>query len=126
MLNSIIKNRNFGFLWMGHLISHAGDTVYMIALPWLMLDMTGSKSMTSLVTASAYLPAVLFGLTAGVIVDRYNRKWIMIYSDIVRALIVVVIPIGIVFNFLHSPTTMHALFNANTGILIHRLSNKIV
>ena len=65
---------------MGHLISHAGDAVYMIALPWLLLDLTGSKSLTSLVTISAYLPAVLFGLIAGVVVDRYNRKWIMIYA----------------------------------------------
>ena len=33
MSTSIIKNRNFGLLWIGHLISHAGDAVYMIALP---------------------------------------------------------------------------------------------
>ena len=76
MSYSIIKNRNFSFLWFGHLISHAGDSIYMIALPWLMLDLTGSKSLTSLVSLSAYLPAVLFGLFAGVVVDRYNRKCI--------------------------------------------------
>jgi len=97
---SIIKNRNFGFLWIGHLISHTGDAVYMIALPWLMLDLTGSIRLTSLVTISAYLPAVLFGLTAGVIVDRYDRKRIMIFSDIVRAFIVVVIPAAIIYNFI--------------------------
>ncbi len=75
-------------MWFGHLISHAGDAVFMIALPWLMLDITGSKSLTALVSMSAYLPAVIFGLTAGVVVDRYNRKWIMIYSDILRTLLV--------------------------------------
>jgi len=72
----------------------------MIALPWLMLDLTGSIRLTSLVSISAYLPAVLFGLTAGVIVDQYDRKRIMIFSDIVRALIVVVIPVAIIYNFI--------------------------
>ena len=87
-------------MWFGHLISHAGDAVFMIALPWLMLDITGSKSLTSLVSMSAYLPAVLFGLFAGVVVDRYNRKWIMIYSDILRALLVGVIPLSLIYGFI--------------------------
>ena len=100
MSASIIKNRNFVFMWFGHLISHAGDAVFMIALPWLMLDITGSKSLTSLVSMSAYLPAVLFGLFAGVVVDRYNRKWIMIYSDILRALLVAVIPLSLIYGFI--------------------------
>ena len=100
MSASIIKNRNFTFMWFGHLISHAGDAVFMIALPWLMLDITGSKSLTALVSMSAYLPAVIFGLTAGVVVDRYNRKWIMIYSDILRALLVAVIPIALIYGFI--------------------------
>ena len=95
-------------MWFGHLISHAGDAVFMIALPWLMLDITGSKSLTSLVSMSAYLPAVLFGLFAGVVVDRYNRKWIMIYSDILRALLVAVIPLSLIYGFI-SPFLIGAI-----------------
>ena len=100
MSTSIIKNKNFGLLWVGHLISHAGDAVYMIALPWLMLDLTGSKSLTSYIAMAAYLPAVLFGLVAGVLIDRYNRKWIMIFSDILRALLVAIIPLALIFDFI--------------------------
>ena len=100
MSASIIKNRNFALMWLGHLISHAGDAVFMIALPWLMLDITGSKSLTSLVSMSAYLPAVLFGLFAGIVVDRYNRKLIMIYSDILRSLLVAVIPLSLIYGFI--------------------------
>ena len=99
MSASIIKNRNFVFLWIGHLVSHAGDAVYAIALPWLMLELTGSKSLTALVSMSAYLPALLFGLLAGVIVDRYDRKWIMILSDVLRALLVVVVPLSLIYGF---------------------------
>ena len=99
MSRGIIKNRNFVFLWIGHLISHAGDSIYAIALPWMILEMTGSKSLTGLVSMSAYLPALIFGLYAGVVVDHYNRKRVMIISDILRALLVGVIPVSIVYGF---------------------------
>ena len=100
MATSIIKNKNFRCLWAGHLISHAGDAVYMIALPWLMLELTGSKSLTSYIAMAAYLPAVLFGLIAGVLIDRYNRKWIMIFSDILRSLLVAIVPLALIFDFI--------------------------
>ena len=72
----------------------------MIALPWLMLELTGSKTLTSLVAMAAYLPAVLFGLVSGVIVDIYNRKWIMIFSDILRFVLVAIIPLAIILILL--------------------------
>ncbi len=56
----------------------------MIALPWLILELTGSKTTTSLIAVCAYLPAVLFSLPAGVIVDRFNRRAVMIFSDAAR------------------------------------------
>tara|TARA_Y100000590_G_C15741605_1_gene1020476 strand:- start:2230 stop:3447 length:1218 start_codon:yes stop_codon:yes gene_type:complete len=99
MSKNIINNRNFIFLWFGHLISHAGDAIYVIALPWLILDMTGSKMQTALVVVNAYLPAILFGFFAGVIVDKYNRKNIMIVSDIMRFLLVALIPVAISLKF---------------------------
>ena len=99
MSKNIIKNKNFIFLWIGHLISHAGDAVYAIALPWLILDMTGSKMQTALVLINAYLPALIFGLSAGVLVDKYNRKNIMIISDVIRFLLVAFIPLAIILEF---------------------------
>jgi MFS transporter, DHA3 family, macrolide efflux protein len=89
----MFKNKNILFLWIGHLISHTGDAIYMMALPWLILDFTGSKSSTALVTASVYLPSLIFGLFAGSLVDRYSRKRIMLISDILRAIIVLLIPL---------------------------------
>ena len=99
MQRTIIKNKNFVFLWIGHFISHSGDSIYAIALPWMILEMTGSKTLTGLVSMSAYLPALIFGLYAGVIVDYYNRKRVMIVSDILRALLVAVIPLSIIYGF---------------------------
>ena len=61
--------------------------------------MTGSKIQTAFITTSAYLPALIFGLFSGVIVDRFSRKGIMIYSDIIRFLLVMIIPFAMIFNF---------------------------
>ena len=49
---------------------------------------------------AAYIPAVLFGLFAGVLIDRYNRKGIMIFSDILRSLLVAIVPLALIFDFI--------------------------
>ncbi|UCD37095.1 MAG: MFS transporter [Fidelibacterota bacterium] len=87
MSRNIFQQRNLLLLWLGHVISHAGDAIYQLALPWLVLELTGSKTTTSLVALSAYLPAVLLSLFAGVIVDRFDRRGIMIFSDGARMLV---------------------------------------
>ena len=81
-------NKPIMLLWLGHIISHAGDAIYQISLPWLILELTGSKTSTSLVAVSVYLPAVLFSLMAGVIGDRFDRRGVMIFSDGARMLFV--------------------------------------
>ncbi|PCJ13068.1 MAG: hypothetical protein COA98_03520 [Candidatus Neomarinimicrobiota bacterium] len=81
-------NKPIMLLWLGHIISHAGDAIYQISLPWLILELTDSKTSTSLVAVSVYLPAVLFSLMAGVIGDRFDRRGVMIFSDGARMLFV--------------------------------------
>ena len=87
-LPNIVTHKQLLLLWTGHLISHAGDAIYQIALPWLVLDLTGSKTTTSLVALSVYLPAVLFSLMAGVVADRFDRRRVMIFSDLTRMVLV--------------------------------------
>ena len=91
-------NRPILFLWIGHIISHAGDAIYQIALPWLILDLTGSKTTTSLVAFGAYLPAVLFSLPAGVFVDRFDRRLVMIFSDLMRMILVLLLVFYLLAN----------------------------
>ncbi|UCH61616.1 MAG: MFS transporter [Fidelibacterota bacterium] len=86
-MRSIFLQRNLLFLWVGHVISHAGDSIYQLALPWLVLELTGSKTTTSLVALSAYLPAVIFSLMAGVVADRFNRRGVMMFSDAARMVV---------------------------------------
>ena len=97
------QNRNITLLWLAQIISTAGDAIYQIALFWLVLDITGSSTTTGLIAMAAFLPAMVFGLYAGVIADKYNRKLIMIFSNISQALTVIVIPILLYFDYSNMP-----------------------
>ncbi|HYR68439.1 MAG TPA: MFS transporter, partial [Candidatus Dormibacteraeota bacterium] len=57
----------FAFLWVAQFLSQFGDSLFQIAFVWLILDMTGSKSMTGLAATISYLPALLFGLASGLL-----------------------------------------------------------
>jgi hypothetical protein len=80
------RNRDFVLLEAGRLLSTAGTASTTIAYPLLVLAVTHSPARAGLVTFARLLPQALFGLIAGVAADRWNRKWLMIASDGVRAL----------------------------------------
>src|SRR5579871_1174573 len=94
-LSPLWSNRNFCLLWSGQTASIFGDRVTDIALPWLILLQTHSATDAALVTATRYLPIVALGLTAGIIADRVDRRFLMITSDLGRAFgLVVVVALG--------------------------------
>jgi MFS transporter, DHA3 family, macrolide efflux protein len=74
-------------------VSSAGDSLHQVAIMWLIYELTGSATATGLVGMSQYLPAVLISPLAGALVDRLNRKQVMILADGVRAVLVALIPI---------------------------------
>lgn len=93
MIRYFVINRNLGLLWFGQVVSQAGDSLYQIALIWLILEMTGSGTVTGLVAMSGFLPTLLFGLWAGVLADAVNRRNLMIFADVLRFLLVLILPI---------------------------------
>lgn len=80
------NNRDFLFLWSGQAVSGVGSMMSSLALPLLILRVTGSAAQAGLVIALFSLPYFLLGLPAGALVDRWNRKSVMIICDIGRAL----------------------------------------
>lgn len=92
IFRKIFQNRNLTLLWLGQMVSQSGDSIYQIGLMWLVLELSGSESVTGLVAMASYLPAVLLSLFAGVAADRYNRRKIMLSADALRFGIVLVIP----------------------------------
>ncbi len=77
--------------------------MFNIALPWFLLEVTGSKAQTGLIATSSYLPALILGLFSGVFIDKYDHKKIMLISDFFRFTLILMIPISIKFNFFSIP-----------------------
>lgn len=81
-------NANFRNLWLGNVVSLFGDWFNTIALYTLVSELTGSPFALGAVFVSKMLPWALASPIAGVVVDRYDRRRLMIGSDIIRAVIV--------------------------------------
>ncbi len=79
------ENRTFRILWLSQVISNAGDWFSTIAVLGLTLALTGSGLALSIVTICQMLPPFLTAPLAGVVAERYNRKRVMIVTDILRA-----------------------------------------
>jgi len=80
-------NRNYRFTWMGQVVSEIGDHFNNIAVFSLAVATTRSGLVVSGVLLARAIPAVLAGPLAGVTLDRFDRKRIMIASDLVRAVV---------------------------------------
>ncbi len=91
------RNRDFRYLWLGQVVSQLGDWFDTIALFTLVLKLTGSGKAVGLVLVARFLPSVVLGPLSGVLADRFDRRRIMIASDVARALVV----LG--FLFVRSP-----------------------
>jgi len=90
---SLWRNRNFNIFWGGQTLSALGDAFAFIAMPLLVLQATGSVAQMGLATAAAGGGELVMGIFAGPIVDRVNRRKLMILCDVVRAIIYGAVPL---------------------------------
>jgi len=97
---SVFRNRSFSLIWTGQLVSTAGSALTSLAAGILVFRLTNSALSVGLMLMATALPSLLVGLVAGVFVDRVDRKRIMIWSDILRAVIVALIPILVRSNII--------------------------
>ena len=88
-------NRDWLLLWSGQLVSVVGTQISQLAYPLLMLALTKSPAQAGFISASRTLPYLLLGLPAGALVDRWNRKRVMMISDAGRALALGSIPLAL-------------------------------
>jgi len=88
-----LRSRDYRRLWIGQLISVMGDKVDQIALGILVYEATGSGLQMGIVLAISMLPAALFGMFAGAYVDRFDKRRTMLVADLVRAVLVLSVPL---------------------------------
>src|ERR1700730_9905940 len=97
---SLWRNRDYMLLWSGQALSDIGGAVSELAFPLLVLAVTRSPAQAGFVAALRALPATLFSLFAGVLVDRWNRRWVMLVCDSGRALSLASIPVAFALGHL--------------------------
>jgi MFS family permease len=106
---------NFSLLCGGQLVSQFGDSIFHIGLVWLALDLTGSKSLSGLIVAAGFLPAILFSLAAGVVADRVDRRRLMIVCAAVQAVVVASVPLLNHYDLLSGPVLALVAFGLAAG-----------
>jgi MFS family permease len=80
--------RDFRLLWAGESVSLLGDQFALIALPWLVLQLTDDAVALGLVMALAAVPRALFMLIGGALVDRFSPRVVMFASNLARMILV--------------------------------------
>jgi MFS family permease len=79
--------RDFRLLWVGQGISILGDQFYLVALPWLVLHLTGSGLILGTLLLTATVPRLVFLLIGGAVSDRVSPHKVMVWSNLLRALV---------------------------------------
>ena len=74
-------------MFWGRLVSQIGDGIHYFALTWLVLDLTGSGTALGTVLLASSLPSVLLAPFTGFLADMWNRKAIVVLTDVIRGLI---------------------------------------
>jgi MFS transporter, DHA3 family, macrolide efflux protein len=88
----LLLTRDFGLVWSGQLISQIGDGVSKLALLWFVYAVTGSPLKTSVIGLLQTIPPIVLGPLIGVYIDRLPKKVLLITSDVLRALLIGLIP----------------------------------
>ena len=85
---SVLRLRDFRLLLIGESISLLGDQFSLIALPWLVLQLTGDALAVGTVLALAGIPRALFMLVGGALTDRFSPRTLMLLSNLLRLVLV--------------------------------------
>jgi MFS family permease len=97
-----LRERNFRLLFVGSGISLLGDQFYFVALPWLVLQQTGSAIAMGTVMTAGAIPRAVLMLMGGAVSDRMSPRRIMMMTAWARAMLVAVIGVLIWLHLLHT------------------------
>ena len=88
-----LVTRDFGLLFVGQVISQIGDSLNKVALLWFVYDLTGWTLRLVAIGLLQTIPPLLIGPVIGVYLDRLPKKSVMIWVDLIRAVLIVMIPV---------------------------------
>jgi len=111
----VLRDGVFLRFWGGSSISTLGNQVTVIALPWLVLQLTNSPFQLGIVGALEFLPFLLFGLVVGVYADRWDRRTILLVADLVRFGMFASVPLAAFYHVLSLAQLYVVAFVAGTA-----------
>jgi MFS family permease len=98
---AVFRHRNFSLMWGGQFVETIGCALTSLAASIAVYRITGGSALSvGLMLMASAAPSLLFGLIAGVIVDRYDRRRIMVAADVLRAILVCLIPLLVSQNII--------------------------
>ncbi len=80
----VLRHRDFALLWVGQAVSLVGDGIYLVAIAWLVYDISNTPSALGIVGLGWTLPQVAALLFAGVLTDRFERRRLLVIADLLR------------------------------------------
>jgi len=80
--------------WVSRIVSYAGGTITYVTAPILVYALSGSALLTGVTAATEGLPYLIFGLFAGALADRMDRRRVMVSADVVNALVLATVPLA--------------------------------
>ncbi|MED1558921.1 MFS transporter [Bacillus paramycoides] len=96
-MENVLKNRSFFFMWIGSAISELGGAFGTLCNSILVYELTGSKTALSSMWLLYFIPSLILQLISGPYIDKWSRKWIMIFSQWTRAF-VFLLPLVMLFT----------------------------
>lgn len=96
--------REFNLLWCGQTVSNVGDRITVFVVPTVMIFVLHASALeVGIVAMAQYLGIPLLGPVAGVLVDRWDKRWAMVLCDVVRLVAVAAIPLAYWWGVLSTP-----------------------
>jgi MFS family permease len=124
-LRELLQIHDFRRLWSAQVISDFGDNLTFITLLFVVQRLTGSTVALAGLTIAITLPSLVFGLLSGVYVDRWDRRKVMIASDVLRGLLVLCFvlvqsadAIWIMYTIAFAQASIGTLFNPARGAFL--------
>ncbi|MBM7662288.1 MFS family permease [Bacillus mesophilus] len=126
-------NKNFILLTMGNITTKLGTKIYEIILAWWLVQKTGSAATFGVIMASSLISVVICNIFSGVIIDRFNKKFILILSDLISAVVCIFVGIVVMNDVLNIPLLMvaaiilgatNSLFSPSIKAILPELINK--
>ncbi|GGU27649.1 MFS transporter [Lentzea flava] len=117
------SDRDFSRYLHARVLSVVGAVVSAVAMPVLVYRLTGSAGWTSAVTAAEALPYLVFGLLAGALADRLDRRKMMVALDFTVAAVLLSVPLAWLAGALTAPHVVAVAFAAQTAFVFFDAAN---